>query len=69
MEMRPQDRMMQARGEAPQESQEAPGENPMDMLNGLTPDMINSMTEEDAKGILTQLVSVMQPEPPAPPMQ
>lgn len=61
MEMRPQERMMQARPEAP----EAPM-NPLQMLEGLTVEMIDGMEEEDLKGILTQIVSTMQPAEPAP---
>lgn len=50
-----------------------PPANPLDMLQGITPQMIDSMDEQTAKGILAQLVSTLQPTdqstPPAPPMQ
>ena len=66
--MRPQDKMMQARPQAtaPEVPVEEAPMNPLEMLDGLTVEMIDGMEESDAKGILTQLVSTMQPAPEAP---
>lgn len=66
MQMRPQDKMMQARPQPVPQSQDAPAEesasNPLEILDGISPQMIDSMTEQDAKGILSHIVSTLNPD-------
>lgn len=76
MASRPQDRMMQAR--QPVAPQEAPPQaNPMELIAQLTPEAVESMSEDDAKGTLMEIATMFQdamaseapaPAPAQPPM-
>lgn len=56
---RPQDRMMQAR--QPVAPPVAPTQaNPMELIAQLTPEVVDSMSEDDAKGTLMEIVTLLQ---------
>lgn len=59
MASRPQDRMMQAR--QPVAPQEAPPQaDPMELIAQLTPEVVENMSEDDAKGTLMEIATMFQ---------
>lgn len=65
MASRPQDRMMQSR-----QPQEAPPQaDPMALIAELTPEVVDAMSEDEAKGTLMEIATMFQEAMVKPPAQ